>query len=216
MSDPRRAGIHRTVAAVVAFIVLVVVGFTWRISQPVVMNDQELRANGAILLNSPRSFSDFDLLDHQGQPFTKQRLQGRWSILFFAFSNCPDVCPTTLATLSKLYAELEEDEREDLQVIMVSLDPERDTVARLSEYVPYFNPEFVGVTGFEPQIRRMALELNVAFSKVPLEGSNYTIDHSTQLILINPRGDYHGFFKAPHNEQVLATTWRSIRATFDD
>lgn len=216
-SSPRpKADIRKTVGLLVIFILLVVAGFVWRIAQPVVLTDQELRANGAILLNTPRRFSDFNLLDHKGQPFTRQQLMGHWSILFFGFTHCPDVCPTTMATLNKMYSQLDEEDRRDLQVIMVTLDAERDDVAKIAEYVPWFNPAFIGVTGDEAQIKRLALELNVASSKVALDGGGYTVDHSTQLVLINPRGDYHGFFKAPHNEVVLRTTWRSIRAAFDD
>ena len=120
-----------------------------------------------------------------------------------------------MSVLGEMYSKLRERERERMQVIMVTLDPERDSVELLSEYVPYFNADFVGVTGSQPRIKRWSAEMNIAYGQVPLEGDNYTIDHSTQLVLINPRGDYHGLFKAPHNEMVLRKTWRSIDATFD-
>ena len=97
---------------------------------------------------------------------------------------------------------------------MISLDPERDTVEKLAEYVPYFNEEFIGVTGNKHLIRRLTAEINVAYNKVALEGEDYTIDHSTQLVLINPKGHYHGFFRAPHSEIMLRSTWRSISSSF--
>jgi protein SCO1/2 len=99
-------------------------------------------------------------------------------------------------------------------VVMISLDPERDTVEKLAEYVPYFNDHFIGVTGNKHLIRRLTAEINIAYNKVPLEADDYTIDHSTQLVLINPKGHYHGFFKAPHSETMLRSTWRSIYSTF--
>ena len=102
-----------------------------------------------------------------------------------------------------------------LQIVMVSLDAERDSVEILADYVPYFNADFIGVTGNQHFVRRMAGELNIAYNRVPLEGDNYTIDHSTQLLLINPKGDYHAFFKAPHSEIMLRQTWRSIDAVFE-
>jgi protein SCO1/2 len=179
-------------------------------SQPVIMSKEELQINGAIVLDKPRIFSDFELEDHRGELFNNERFQGVWSIVFFGFTHCPDICPTTLAMLDDTYSKLKDSEKERLQVVMISLDPERDTVEKLAEYVPYFNPEFTGVTGNKHLIRRLTAELNVAYNQVPLSDDDYTVDHSTQLILINPMGHYHGFFKAPHTEITMRSTWRSI------
>jgi len=215
MNNDQQVGIRRTVIFVVCLIMLVIAGFVWKMNQPVIMNDQQLRVNGAIVLNTPRIFSDFDLLDHHGEAFTKERLIGKWSMVFFGFTNCPDVCPTTLATLNDTYSKLKDAEKENLQIIMISLDAERDSVEKLAEYMPYFNPEFIGVTGNKHFIRRLTAEINIAYNKVPLEGEDYTVDHSTQMVLVNPKGDYHGFFKAPHSEIMLRQTWRSIYSTFN-
>lgn len=206
----QRLGIRNTVIVILAFILLVIWGFVWRISQPVIMSNEELRINGAVVLNSPRIFSDFELVDHQGEVFNQERLQDVWSIVFFGFTHCPDICPTTLATLNDTYSKLKDRERERLQIVMISIDPERDTVEKLAQYVPYFNDEFIGVTGNKHLIRRLTAELNIAYNQVPLDSGDYTVDHSTQLVLINPKGHYHGFFKAPHNEIKLRSTWRSI------
>ena len=202
--------IRMTIVAIIAFILLVVYGFTWRISQPVIMSKEELQINGAIVLDKPRIFSDFELVDHRGEVFNTERMKGIWSIVFFGFSYCPDICPTTLAMLNDTYSKLKDSEKERLQIVMISLDSERDTVEKLAEYVPYFNKEFIGVTGNKHLIRRLTAELNVAYNQVPLGGDDYTVDHSTQLILVNPMGHYHGFFKAPHTEITMRSTWRSI------
>jgi protein SCO1/2 len=214
MADQQRA-IRNTIFCIIVFMVLVICGFIWRMSQPVIMSKQELQVNGAVLLNTPRIFSDFELRDHRDQPFTAEQLRGQWTILFFAFSHCPDICPTTLSTLNDMYSKLSVNEQAKLQIVMVSLDAERDSVEKLADYVPYFNADFIGVTGNQHFVRRMAGELNIAYNRVPLEGDNYTIDHSTQLLLINPKGDYHAFFKAPHSDVMLRQTWRSIDAVFD-
>lgn len=206
----QKTGIRRTIAVVLAFIMLVVYGFVWRMNQPVIMNDEQLRVNGAIVLDRPRIFSDFELIDHRGEVFNIARFQDTWTMVFFGFTHCPDICPTTLATLNDTYSKLKDSEKERLQIVMISLDPERDTVEKLGEYVPYFNAEFTGVTGNQRAIRLLAAELNIAFNPVPLSGDDYTIDHSTQLVLINPMGHYHGFFKAPHTEITMRSTWRSI------
>ncbi|MGC6481347.1 MAG: SCO family protein [Porticoccaceae bacterium] len=202
--------IRLTIAILIGFIMLVVYGFSWRMSQPVIMSNEELRINGAIVLDKPRIFSDFELEDHRGEVFNIARMQDIWTIVFFGFTHCPDICPTTLAMLNDTYSKLKDSEKERLQVVMISLDPERDTVEKLAEYVPYFNPAFTGVTGNKHLIRRLTAELNVAYNQVPLSDDDYTVDHSTQLILINPKGHYHGFFKAPHTEITMRSTWRSI------
>jgi protein SCO1/2 len=210
----QQVGIRRTIIIIVCFIVLVIFGFIWRMNQPVIMSVQDLRINGAIVLNTPRKFSDFDLIDHRGDAFTLERLKGQWSMIFFGFTNCPDVCPTTLATLNETYSKLKDSEKENLQVIMVSLDPERDTVDKLDQYMPYFNAEFVGVTGNKHFIKRFTTEINIAYNQVPLGGDDYTVDHSSQIVLVNPNGHYHGFFKSPHSAIMLRKTWRSIYGTF--
>ena len=209
----QRLGVRNTVIIILAFIVLVVWGFIWRINQPVIMSNEELRINGAVVLTTPRIFSDFELIDHRGEVFNQENLQDVWTIVFFGFTHCPDICPTTLATLNDTYSKLKDHERERMQIVMISIDPERDTEEKLAEYVPYFNDEFIGVTGNKHLIRRLTAELNVAYNQVPLDTGDYTVDHSTQLVLINPKGHYHGFFKAPHSEIMLRSTWRSIDAT---
>ena len=202
--------IRMTIAVLIAFIMLVVYGFSWRMNQPVIMSKEELQINGAIVLDKPRIFSDFELTDHRGEVFNLDRMKVIWTIVFFGFTHCPDICPTTLAMLNETYSKLKDSEKEKLQIVMISLDSERDTVEKMAEYVPYFNPEFTGVTGNKHLIRRLTAELNVAYNQVPLSGDDYTVDHSTQLILVNPMGHYHGFFKAPHTEITMRSTWRSI------
>ena len=206
----QRLGVRNAVIIILTFIMLVVWGFVWRINQPVIMSNEELRINGAVVLNTPRIFSDFELVDHRGEVFNQEHLQDVWTIVFFGFTHCPDICPTTLAILNDTYSKLKDRERERMQIVMISIDPERDTVEKLAEYVPYFNNEFIGVTGNKHLIKRLTAELNVAYNKVPLDPDDYTVDHSTQLVLINPKGHYHGFFKAPHSEIMLRSTWRSI------
>jgi len=194
----QQARIKLTVVVILCFIVLVVFGFAWKMNQPVPMSAEDLRINGAIELSTPRIFSDFDLVDHNGEPFTLDNFKDVWSIVFFGFTNCPDICPTTLTTLNAMYEDLGESEKEMLQIVMVSLDPERDTVEKMAQYVPYFNDDFIGVTGSPHSILQLTTQLTIANTKVELSDDNYTVDHSTQVVLINPKGHYHVFFKAPH------------------
>ena len=204
-----------TVALVLTFITVIVAGFVYRIQQPRVMTPSEMKANGLYLHQTPRKFGEIKLIDHHGEPFTRERLEGRWSLVFFGFTYCPDICPATMAFLDRFMAELEGTEAADTQVVMVSVDPARDTVEQLAGYVPFFNEDFVGVTGEFLDIHRFATALNTPFRKVPGQDEIYLVEHSANVILINPRGDYHGFFKAPLDQAKMKVTYRSARVLWD-
>ncbi len=209
MSQSRN--IKLTIAGVLLFITVIVAGFVYRISLPRIMTVSEMSANGLYLLETPRNIGDFDLIDHNGDPFNATRLEDQWTLLFFGFTHCPDICPTTMAFLNTFLESLEGTEAEDPQVVMVSVDPARDTVQQLADYVPYFNSDFIGVTGEFLDIHRFATKLNTPFRKVMDEDGSYQVDHSSNIVLINPRGDYHGFFRAPLDQAKMKVTYRSAR-----
>lgn len=219
MSEERQVrqsrNIKITVAAILVFMTVIVAGFVHRIQLPRAMTEAEMKVNGLYLLQSPRNFGEVNLIDHRGEAFDRGRLEGVWTLAFFGFTYCPDVCPTTMAFLNKFMAQLEGTEVEDTQVVMVSVDPARDTVEQLSQYVPYFNPEFIGVTGEFLDIHRFATALNTPFRKVPGQGDDYQVDHSANVVLINPRGDYHGFFKAPLDQAKMKLTYRAARVLWE-
>ena len=208
-------GIKITILVIAAFMTVVVAGFVHRIQQPRVMTDTEMKINGLYILDTPRNVGEIQLIDHHGQAFTRERLQGKWTLVFFGFTYCPDICPTTLAFLNEFVGQLEGTEVEDTAVVMVSVDPARDSVEQLATYVPYFNAAFTGVTGEFLDIHRFATALNTPFRKVPGQDENYLVDHSANVVLINPRGDYHGFFKAPLDLAKMKVTYRSARILWD-
>lgn len=214
-SASQSRGIKWTVAALLVFIVVVVAGFVHRIQQPRVMTVAEMKVNGLYLLETPRNFGEIQLIDHHGKPFLRERFEGHWTFVFFGFTHCPDICPTTMAFLDEFVAQLEGTEAEDTQVVLVSVDPARDTVEQLAAYVPYFNPDFMGVTGEFLDLHRFATALNTPFRKVPGQDENYVVDHSANVVLINPRGDYHGFFKAPLDQAKMKVTYRSARLLWE-
>ena len=211
----QKRGILLTVGVLVLFIIAVLAGFLNKMNQPRVITDSELRANGAIKLERPRILDEFELIADSGNPFKTTQLAGRWTLVFFGFTHCPDVCPTTLSTLNNFYQTLDEDTRANTDILLVSVDPQRDKPQQLQEYVRYFNPDFYGVTGEFISLKRFANQLNVPFNKVPLEDGDYTVDHGSQVVLINPRGHYHGFFKAPLDPAKMKLTYRSMRATYN-
>ncbi len=173
----------------------------------------------ATWLHAPRPLPEFELLSHSGQAFRKENLAGSWSILFFGFTHCPDICPTTLSTLNRVVGGIADQGKRQPQVVFISVDPLRDSVDMLAAYVPYFNPEFVGVTGEPANIQNLTRELGVAVRYSPtrqaLTGQDgepqndtvdqsYTVDHSTALFLIDPDGRLSGIFSAPHiTEQII-------------
>lgn len=195
-TQQQKRGIKKTIIAVVIIIAVFFGLFLNKMLSPRVLSAAELRVNGAILFEKPRIIDDFSLVDHQNRPFNLEQLQGKWSYVFFGFTHCPDICPNTLSKLSQVVSQLDANTRENLQVIMVSVDPARDTPQKLGEYMPFFNPDFIGLSGEFVQVMKLTQNLNAAFSKVPM-GDSYTVDHTANIAVINPKGHYHGFLKPP-------------------
>jgi len=165
----------------------------------------------ATVLSPPRPLPTLALVDQNSQPFDVARLRGRWSFVFFGFTSCPDVCPVTmtaLAATSKQLATLPEQLRP--QVVMISIDPERDTPERLADYVKAFDPSFVGATGTKAEIDEFALRMGVAAAKRPIEGGSYSVDHTTSVFLVDPDGALRALFSAPHVPQQIADDYRRI------
>ena len=158
-----------------------------------------LRAGTA--LPEPRPLAAFKLTDQRGQPFSRDNLRGRWTLLFTGFTNCPDVCPLTVATMADLRRRLA---RDDLQFLFVSVDPERDTPEVIRRYIAHFDPGLVGATGTRAAIEGFTAGLGLAQVVNPGAGDDYTVDHSTAFVLIDPEVRLAGYFSAPHQPDALA------------
>lgn len=213
-TDNRSRNIRLTVIGIVVLMLLMVAAVIHKLLSPRVITDEELRINGLYILDMPRQLKSFNLKTHKGTDFNQSNFKGKWSLVFFGFTHCPDICPTTLALLNKLVTELNGDILDKTQVILVTADPARDNVKKMAEYVPFFNPDFIGLTGEFITIKRLANQLNVPFVKVT-QGDDYTIDHGGQVVLINPKGDYHGFFSTPLDLAKLKLTYQSLVVTSD-
>ncbi|MGA1740785.1 MAG: SCO family protein [Pseudohongiellaceae bacterium] len=209
--------VANTVISCVAFVALVL-GLTLnRILSPAVMTNEQLSENGLFVYDAPRRINDFSLIDHNDNPVNLELLRGKWTLIFFGYTYCPDICPLTMATLNQFSGLLESegDYAEDTQVIMVSVDPQRDTVEKLSDYVGFFNDDYLGLTGEYIDIFNLASQLNIAFAYVPGVGENYLVSHSGEIALINPNGHFHGFFKVPHEPEKMAENYAVVRAAWD-
>lgn len=205
--------IANTVIACVAFMALVLGLTANRILSPSIMTQEQLNEQGLFVYQLPRRFTDFALTDQHGNAFTQEWLKGKWSLVFFGYTFCPDICPTTLATIrqfEQLVQEADPEAAAQLQVAMVSVDPQRDTPEKLAEYMAFFGEDYVGATGEYIDVFNLARQLNVAFGYEPQDDGGYLVSHSGEIILINPEGDFHGFFKVPHDPAKMAATFQSV------
>lgn len=211
MVGSTRKGVRWTIAGVLLFMTVVVTSFIHRVGEPRIMSLAETRANGLFLFDTPRDSGEFSLIDHHGSPFTREDLIDQWTLIFFGFTHCPDICPTTMAELAELKAQLVGTEASDARVVMLSVDPARDTPERLAQYASYFHTDFIGVTGDFTDILSFAQRLNAPFRKVSEPDGAYQMEHSANVMLMNPRGDYHGFFRAPLDIPKMRVTLRSTQ-----
>ena len=209
--------VARTVSLCVFFIVVVLSMLVYTTLKTPQLSEQELRAEGVFLLPRPRDIAPFELSDHTGAKFDNAALQDRWTFIFFGFTHCPDVCPTTMSELGQTDVALQRDGGEladQFRGVLVTVDPERDTAEQLGPYAMAFSPRFLGVLGDREATALFAQQVNAAFGKVPDEGGGYTMDHTGNIVIINPRGHYHGFIKLPHKAETIRLAYLSMAASF--
>ena len=159
---------------------------------------------GIVLLPQSRSLPELSLTNQDGQNVQVNELKDKWSLLFFGYTFCPDICPATLAQLRQLQGQLPQETRDNLRVIMVSVDPNRDTPAQLKKYLEYFDAGFIGLTGDEATLSKLANAVSIPYIPADTSKENYTVDHSGNLVLIGPDGTQRGFIRAPINNTKLA------------
>ena len=206
-TETQRAGVQNTPIWIFGFIALILGLFLYSFLAPATLSDEKLRTLGYYGFKPTREILDFELVNHKGEVVTLEQLRGTWSLIFFGFTSCPEFCPTTLAVLDRAMEVVEQQP----QVIMVSVDPEFDTVAQLEHYVPSFNKEFIGYTGEFEQIVNLATQLNATFGRVPgREPETYTVDHSISIAVVDPEGRYAGIIKAPHQARKISQILDSV------
>lgn len=209
-----KRNIRLIVVAVAIFAVFTIVAVGKKLSSPRILNAYELRDYGAMMLEEPTELVDFALTDQHGSAFGPEQLLGHWTLVFFGFSHCADICPTTMAVLGETYQALKPEEQADLNVIMVTVDPQRDTPEQLQKYLARYNPSFTGLSGEHAALMGFARQLHSAYEPEFEGEDNYQVTHSGNLILINPEGELHGYFRPPFAHGGLRVAWRSIRETF--
>ncbi len=171
---------------------------------------REPPASPSPLLPEPKALEPFRLTDHNEQVFDRERLTGKWSLIYFGYTFCPDICPTALAILQEVFRDLEQRPRlkADLQGILISVDPKRDSPELLKKYVTYFAPAFLGVTGDVRQLKALAGQMGARYSIVYSWEStgemDYLVDHSAALYLVDQQARLYAAFKPPFGPKEVS------------
>lgn len=171
-----------------------------------------------VFIDKPTDIADFSLTDNKGKVFNKERLKGHWTMLFFGFTNCPMVCPTTMDSLNKMYKSLEKELPKDKlpQIVFISVDPDRDTVERVNDYITAFNPHFIGARAEIPETIALEKQFHVAAAKMEVDGvgeNHYTINHTAEILLLNPDAQVQAYFSYPHEPVKMANEYKLILTT---
>lgn len=169
---------------------------------------------GVSIISPPVALPAVTLTDEEGKPFNMSRLEGRWSLLFFGYTHCPDVCPTTLNSMNLVAKKLE---NSAINYVFVSLDPKRDTPERLKEYVHYFNPGFMGISGDKAAIDQLAAAVGVIYD-IEGDGSSdkYNVNHYAAILMIDPKGRLRAHILPPHPTGKMVSVITRIREYYGE
>jgi protein SCO1/2 len=186
--------------------------------------------SGVQTLAHPETAPAFTLVDQHLEPSTQARLLGKWTIMFFGYTHCPDFCPTTLAALNSAYHRFESDDpvvATSTQVVFVSMDPFRDSPPVLADYVNHFNSDFIGATGAPLQLHRLTEPLGVSYAYVyPLTGEplgdtlqqpprDYSVDHGSGIYIFNDRAQVVAWVLPPHTADRIVSVFKHIRSRYE-
>ena len=163
-----------------------------------------------LLLPRERAIPALQLVDQDGLAFDIRDLGGRWHLLFLGFTACPDVCPTTLSDLRRLLGRLQPEVRERVQVVLVSVDPARDTPERLKQYLAYYRSEFKGLTGELSELTKLSKALGLPFVPTNQTDGDYSVSHSGNIALVAPDGSLRGHIRAPLKLDGLADALQEL------
>ena len=197
-------------------------------------NYQSLNAQlktSQVLFDAQKPLLDFSLQDQKGAVFDNQRLKGHWSLLFFGYTHCPDVCPTGLMDMVQLKAQLKANNTLVPEVVFITFDPERDTPAMLDKFLAYFDQDFIGVTGTQSEIDRLIKPFGAYYERVVYEDNkervlkkseplpagtqSYLINHTAWMYLIAPSGEIFAGFPAPHKPVLMAEDIKTLISAYE-
>ncbi len=167
-----------------------------------------------------RVINNIQLIDDENNAYGLANLKNNWSLVFVGYTHCPDICPMTMTVMNQIYDYMKQQEMEPPQILFLSVDPERDTIPLIKEYVEYFNPQFIGLSGTKEAINTFSRQLNVVYQKAPglsgsMDGDDYLIDHSSSLLLLNPQGQLQSVLTAPHLPATIIESIIKSQAYFE-
>ena len=168
-------------------------------------NVEEYKFQSLLEYPNKKTFTGFVLNNQNNNKVTIENFSDKWTLLFFGFTHCPDVCPSTLSELQKVFKLI--DTKEKPEVLFVSVDPERDTTEHLKKYTAYFNPQFNSATADQANLLAITSQVGVAFHIGEHQAGelNYNVDHTAAIFLVNPDKQLHGIFRTPHEAKKIAT-----------
>ena len=193
-----------TIISSVAVMLVALSLYINKMTTEVPLSKEQLKDKGLYLIEPARNLGLFNLMDSNGNEFLPESFKGKWNILFFGFTFCPDICPITMSMLSRIEKGLDLEEQDKIRIFLVTVDPDRDGPNQLKVYLKNFSENFIGLTGGLDQIYNFATRVNAPFT--PIKNSKdpyYTVDHTGSIILIDPEGNYAGFFRSPHNQDNI-------------
>ena len=193
-----------TIVSCLAVMLIALSLYVNKMTTKVYLSNEQLKDLGLYLIEPARNLGSFNLIDSSGKEFLPQDFEGKWNVLFFGFTFCPDICPITMRMLSRIEKEIDSQELDKIRIFLVTVDPDRDSPDQLKVYLENFSENFIGLTGGLDQIYNFATRVNAPFS--PISNSkdpHYTVDHTGSIVLIDPNGNYAGFFRAPHNQDKI-------------
>jgi protein SCO1 len=166
---------------------------------------------GTLLYPQPRPIPPFALDASDASTFDNARIKGRWNLVFIGFTHCPDVCPTTLQVLAQAVAPWKDlDPAQRPQVWFVSVDPERDSVEKATEYARFFSPAILAATAPHERLQPFTRNLGMVYMQTPVEGGDYTVDHSSSVAIINPAGELVGVMRPPLQPGTISADLREL------
>ena len=202
--------IRITVASCLLIVSMVAGLFVYSTISPKELTAEEYKQIGFYKLVRSRQINNFELTEGD-RKFSNNDLKGSWDVLFLGFASCPDMCPMTMKKMAMTNSSLSEETSSKINFRMISVDPVRDTPEKMQQYVEAFNPSFTGITGNIEVIYKLATDLTLPFVPVVAsDNTNYDMDHSMNLAVIDPNGNYFGFFKSPHSPENMAKVLESI------
>lgn len=165
----------------------------------------------ASILPAAAELPELSLVDQDGRPMGRDAFTGHWTVVFFGFTSCPDVCPTTLSVLTQVERELRGLPAADRpRILLITVDPEHDDAARLRAYVKSFNEDFLAATGTPQAISQTAQAFGLGYARVVRPDGSYTVEHGSGLFVVGPAAGVVATFGAPHDPRTLVSDYRLI------